>query len=84
MDDEKRLRQFDKWGAPRPSHDPHGTPEEIRANLQPAVASSWHLEGNLLVAYTQHGIIKQTIPTNYICLGMDDKGLPILKKLDIS
>jgi hypothetical protein len=81
MHDEKELRQFDRWGKERPSHEPHGTAEEIRANLKQAVASSWRMEGNQLIAETQYGPLVQSVPTDVICRGMDDQGLPILVKL---
>ena len=81
MDSDQQAEMYKRWGVPAPSHEEHGTPEDIRAQLEKAVATSWHLEGNVLVAETQHGIIKQTIPPDYICLGMDKKNLPILKKI---
>lgn len=83
MFDEKYLQWYDKIGKARPSSDAHGTPEEIRANLRQVSTSNWRLEGNLLIADTEHGIgtLKQTIPTDYICKGTDAEGLPILVKL---
>ena len=81
MYEEKELRQFDRWGVARPSHDPHGTIEEIRANLKRANTSNWRLEGNVLYADSDFGPLVQTIPTDYICKGTDDQGLPILVKI---
>ena len=83
MFDEKELRQYDRWGKARPTSDPHGTPEEIRANMKRAVTSNWRLEGNVLHADSDFGPIVQTIDPGYICKGTDDEGLPILVKLDM-
>lgn len=83
MHDEKTLQWFDRIGKERPTHEPHGTAEEIRANLKRAVASSWRMEGNHLIAETQYGPLVQTVPTDVICHGMDDQGYPILVKLSL-
>jgi len=79
--DEQLLKLYQKWGVKPPAHFPHGTEEEIRANLKPLKAHKWYMEGNVLVAETDQGILKQSIPTNYICKGIDEQGLPILEKL---
>lgn len=84
MQEEKFNKQYQRWGAPLPSHEEHGTPDDIRERLQKSVAESWHLEGNVLVAKTQHGEVRQTIPSNYICHGMDDNGLPMLQKIGMN
>lgn len=84
--DNKRIQEYQRWGVEPPSHDPHGIDtDELLRKLKEhtARASSWHMEGNILVAYTDIGEVRQTIPTDYICLGMDKKGLPILKKIGI-
>lgn len=70
-------------GRERPSHEAHGTPEDIRGSLKRAHAYSWHMEGNELVADTDLGPLRQMIPTDYICLGSDEQGLPILKKIGL-
>lgn len=81
MHDEKTLKQYDRWGVARPEHIPHSTPEEIRNNLVEAKARSWTLDGTTLIAQTDMGPYAQTIPPEYICLGKDEKGLPLLKKV---
>lgn len=80
---EKELEQFDRWNVPRPSHLPHGTDEDIRKNLKPMKAMSWRLEGNKLIAETEFGPVVNFLPTEYIMEGIDEKGLPKLRKLDI-
>lgn len=82
-DDE--LAEYARWGVAPPSHEAHGqiTPDNIRDLLEPAKVERWWLEGNELCAETSHGFLRQTIPTDYICLGMDDEtGLPIFKKIE--
>lgn len=81
MHDEALLKLYKRWGVEPPAHFPHGSEEEIRQNLKPVKASSWYMEGNILVAETDQGILKQAIPTDYICKGIDTNGLPILEKL---
>lgn len=66
-----------------PSTTAHGTDESIRENLTPLKTWNWKLVGNQLECETNQGKLVQTIPTGYICLGDDDKGMPILKKIDI-
>lgn len=61
----------------------HGTEEDIREKLVTLKAHSWKMEGNKLTAQTEMGPLVQYIPTDYICAGTDDKGLPILTKVVI-
>lgn len=81
--DEKVLKEFQKWGKTPPSHDPHGTPEDIRANLRKLLPTKWTLEGNRLMGMTEAGPYCQFIPTDYILKGTDKKGLPILEKIKL-
>ena len=82
LPNENELKQFDRWGVERPSHEEHGefTPEQ----LIPFEATRWWLEGDMLYAEGNHGIVANKIPTDYICTGIDDKALPILKKVAIN
>lgn len=81
MYDEKELKEFDKWGVARPTIEKHGTIEDIRANLKSVNPRNWRLQGNHLIADTDLGELRQTIPTNYILTGTDENGLPTFKKL---
>lgn len=72
---------FRKLQLAPPSVAPHGTDEDIRAQLKPLKTWGWTLAGNQLTAQTDHGPLTQTIPTGYVCHGTDDNGLPILKKI---
>ena len=73
--------QMRKLDVALPTADAHGTDEEIRKNLKPLKPSEWRLEGNELIGMTDMGELRQTIPPDYICYGVDDSGLPILKKV---
>lgn len=75
------LEMYQRWGAEAPSHDEHGTIEEIRERMVRARAHQWYLEGNELVAETNHGPIRQRIPTDYILTGTDKNNLPVFKKV---
>lgn len=81
--DEKIKKQFEEWGKTPPTHEPHGTEEDIKKNLQTLYPNSWSLEGNLLRGQTAMGELVQTIPPNYILKGTDERGLPILEKIVI-
>ena len=87
---DNREREYDKnwWykkmGVKPPTSEPHGTEDDIKSNLVPLKPKEWRLEGNLLIAETEHGTHAQTIPTNYILTGTDDDGLPIFKKVVLS
>lgn len=72
---------YSRWGVEAPSHDTHGTVEEIRERMQQMTATSWRLEGNELIADTDQGMITQRIPTDYILDGVDEKNLPVFKKV---
>lgn len=81
--DDKTAKQFERWGKNPPSHTPHGLPDDIRASLQRLQPRNWRLEGNKLIGMTDMGPLVQYIPTNVICLGSDEKGLPILEKIKL-
>lgn len=81
--DKNIEEMFQRWGKEPPAHFPHGTTDEIRANLKQAKCTNWRMEGNKLMADTDFGPLVQIIPTNYICHGTDDKGMPILVKLNV-
>lgn len=75
------LEMYQRWGVEAPSHDAHGTIEEIQEKMEQLRYHSWRLEGNELVGEGDHGIIRQRIDPNYILTGTDKEGLPILKKV---
>lgn len=85
LPDEKQLNWYDKQGVDRPTHLPHGvtdTPENPLSEQIPNLkCSNWRLQGNKLICDTEHGEFAQFIDPSYICLGTDDKGLPILKSI---
>lgn len=81
MHDEKELKWFDRVGAARPTHQPHGTIEDIRAALKTAKCTNWRMEGNVLYADTEFGPLVQTMPTDVICHGTDAQGMPILTRI---
>lgn len=59
----------------------HGTDEEIREKLKTLKTWNWKLQGNQLTCQTEMGQLTQTVPTDVILVGEDEKGLPILKKI---
>lgn len=72
---------YARWGVEAPSHDAHGTIEEIRERMERVKASKWYMEGNELVAETDHGPVRQRISTDYILVGVDKNNLPVLRKV---
>ncbi len=77
----EEIEQFQQWGKPLPTRDAHGTPEEIRSNLEQAKPTNWRMEGNKLVADTQFGPLAQYLPTDVILTGTDDEGMPTFRKV---
>lgn len=78
---DNELKQFSRWGVERPKHEEHG--EFKRDMLVPFEATKWWLEGDMLYAEGNHGVVANRIPTDYICEGIDENNLPILRKIVI-
>lgn len=81
--DKNIEEMFNRWGKTPPAHYPHGTAEEIRANMKSVNCRNWRLEGNQLIAETDMGPLVQTIPSNYVCHGTGEDGMPILVKIHV-
>lgn len=77
----QELESFRNWGVPPPSREPHGTEEDVRANLKPLKPHNWRLEGNWLIADTEFGELSQRIDPKYILTGTDENGLPVFKEI---
>lgn len=74
---------FEEHDLPLPKTDSHGTEDEIRNRLKPVKATNWRMQGaGRLVADTELGELVQHISTDYICMGTDKNGMPILKKIN--
>ena len=78
---------FDRNGVPRPDHIPFLTEEELEKKFkeirETTVHGGWKMQGNYLFCTKcqfQHG---DFIAPEYILQGTDNKGLPILKKIDL-
>lgn len=81
MHDPKLAELFEREGKAPPSHQPHGTDEEIAKNMKRLLPTTWRMAGNQLIGQTEMGELVQHVPTNLILTGVDDKGLPIFKKI---
>lgn len=77
----EEIELFKNWQAPLPAREAHGTDEDIRSQLKSVNPTNWRLEGNKLIADTQHGELGQYIPSNLILTGVDQEGLPVFKKV---
>jgi hypothetical protein len=80
--DETLLKLYKKWGVEAPSHEEHGQFNETL--LVPFKAIKWWTEGGILYGEGNHGLVANRIPTDVICKGTDENGLPILEKLAIT
>jgi hypothetical protein len=83
-----RNNWYDRNGVARPQHDAHLTEDEIQKAFDKlraeTVHGNWIQVGNRLTCQKCNPPhTSEPIPTNYLLQGTDDKGLPILKKLDI-
>ena len=79
--EEREEAEYKAWGKLPPTREGHGTDEDIRNNLKRLMPSSWRMEGNELIGMTEWGELRQTIPTDYICVGTTKDGLPDLQKV---
>lgn len=67
-----------------PEHISHGiTDEQLASNMKSVNPRNWRLEGNRLIADTDVGPLVNIIDPSYILTGVDDKGQPVLTKLDL-
>lgn len=55
--------------------------DDIDKHVKSLNPRNWRAEGNLLIADTDVGPLRQYIPTDHIFTGVDEKGLPTFKKL---
>lgn len=74
---------YEALGVEPPKHQEHGTDADIRNNMQRATPIRWFQRGNELVAETELGELVNMIPTDMMLTGVDDKNMPILKKIDL-
>lgn len=72
---------FIKHKLPPPATYSHGTEEDIEKKFKKLKPFSWRMEGNKLIGQTEMGPLVQYLPTDMICTGTDDEGLPILSKV---
>lgn len=79
LPDERELSQYDRWGVDRPTHEEHG--EVKPEDFVPFEATKWWMEGNVLKAEGNHGIVANFLPTDVICVGTDKDNKPILRKV---
>ena len=81
---EDQLKWFDKQGKARPGTTAHGvTSDNINEHMRKLMPNKWRLEGNKLIGETEMGPLVQTIPTDVILAGTDDKGLPIFAQVKL-
>lgn len=76
---------YARQGVEPPEKISHGiTDDKIIDNLVKFKATSWRQQGNQLIAEGEMGRLVQRIPSDVICKGMNEQGLPILEKVVIS
>lgn len=76
MLNDKDLKFYDKLGIDRPSQEQHG-----EVQLERLSTANWRMEGNALKCDTPSGTLVQMLPTDVVMTGVDDKGLPIFKRI---
>ena len=79
--DEATAKLYEKWGKTPPTSDAHGDEETIRKNMVRLKPRNWKLQGNQLTADTEFGPLVNYIPTDYVLEGVDEDGLPKLRKI---
>jgi hypothetical protein len=82
---EQELQFYDRNRVARPFHEEHGIRDTYENPLSEQLKSgnprNWRLEGNQLKCDTDFGPLTQIIPTDYICTGTDNAGLPTFRKV---
>lgn len=79
--EEREASEFEQMGITPPRVTPHGNDRDIRDYLTPEMPTRWIQEGNQLIGESEKGRFVQTIPTNKLLVGTDEKGLPIFKDI---
>ena len=73
---------YEKHNVAPPSSIDHGlSVDDISTRVRSVNPRNWRQEGNVLIADTDVGEMRQAIPTNKILTGTDEKGLPTFKKI---
>ncbi len=68
-------------GKPGPTREQHGSEASVSENLVPLKLTNWRLEGNMLMADSSLGTYGHRIPSDLIMTGLNEDGLPILRKV---
>lgn len=74
-------RFYIRHGVAPPSHEAHGTQEELASQLGPQQHGQWKQQGNIITCGRCPTPHSAAIPVDYILSGTDSKGLPILDKI---
>lgn len=76
---------YEKLGAEGPSHEAHGTQEELDKAFENNRAKGhlWQQRGSFVVCTSCPFEHSFAIPTNKILKGTDEKGMPILGDIEI-
>jgi hypothetical protein len=76
-------KQYEEWGVEPPTHEPHGTPEEIASAMAAQkVRHEWRQRGAVLFCIAcpfEHATEPRFV--DYLLQGTDSTGLPILKRV---
>jgi len=79
--EEREAAEFEKLGITPAKVTPHGSDKDISEYLKPEMPTTWRQVGNQLIGESEKGQFSQTIPTNKLLIGSDEKGLPIFKDI---
>lgn len=73
---------YEKHNVAPPSSIDHGlSVDDISTRVRSVNPRNWRQEGNVLIADTDVGEMRQAIPTNKIMSGVDKQGLPKFRTL---
>lgn len=86
LPNKKELKEFEEWKQPAPTHEEHGIKDTwenpASSQVKGGNPRNWRMEGaGHLICDTDFGPVHQRISTDYICIGTDKSGLPVLKKV---
>lgn len=77
---EKLYREL---GLTPPESIKHLTEDELRDKLRITPNHQWSQRGNVLTCVCEIGRHTTKIPTSHIIEGTDDRGMPVLKRIEV-
>ena len=84
MQDDKTVKKlYEELGLEAPEHIAHLTEDELREKIKTPSNHKWSQQGALLSCVCELGHHTTQIPTSHILQGTDERGLPVLQRVQV-